>query len=111
VVKRQTAASRLGRAIGTIADWCRRHRHLPVSEQHQTLSQKLQGHYAYYGITGNSRALDCFQRRVGEVWRKWLSRRSWASRLPWDHFNRFLERFPLPKPVVVHSVYRRTAKP
>ena len=36
-----------------IAQWCRIHRHQPIAEQHRTLSQKLRGHYAYYGITGN----------------------------------------------------------
>jgi hypothetical protein len=53
VLKRQTAASRFTRALRTITQWCRLHRHEPISRQHQTLSQKLRGHFAYYGITGN----------------------------------------------------------
>ena len=60
VVKRKTAASRFTRAVRTVAPWCRNHRHRPIPEQHQTLCQKLRGHYAYYGITGNSN-------RVGPV--------------------------------------------
>ena len=54
VVKRKTAPSRFTRAVTRIAQWCRIHRHHPIAEQHQTLSQKLRGHFAYYGITGNS---------------------------------------------------------
>src|SRR5262249_40589365 len=54
VVKRQTATSRLSRALRSIAQWCRLHRHCPISEQQQTLSRKLRGHFAYYGITGNA---------------------------------------------------------
>lgn len=77
-----------------------------VDGQHRTLSQKLRGHYAYYGITGNIRALACFRHAVSKLWRKWLSRRSWAARLSWDHYVRMLEQFPLPPPIVVHSVYR-----
>jgi len=58
VVKRKTAGSRYRRALKRIADWCQRNRHLPIAEQHQTLGQKLRGHYAYYGgVMGNLRSL------------------------------------------------------
>ena len=109
VVKRKTARSRFTRAVRTIARWCRLNRHLPVSEQHQALSRKLRGHYAYYGITGNCESLLRFRHELTRAWRKWLSRRKRGSPLPWDHFNGLLERYRLPKAVVVHSVYRRGA--
>lgn len=108
-VKRRTAKDRLARAARKVAEWCRVHRHRPIGEQHATLSRKLSGHYGYYGITGNIRALERFHRLATRIWQKWLSRRSWASRLKWDQFDRMLERFPLPTPVVVHSVFRFAA--
>jgi RNA-directed DNA polymerase len=111
VVKRKTAASRFSRAIKKIAQWCRLNRHRPVVEQHRALSQKLRGHDAYYGITGNSRRLHGLRLVVARIWRKWLGRRSQAGRLCWDHFHRLLQRFPLPPPRVVHSVYRLAANP
>jgi group II intron reverse transcriptase/maturase len=46
VVKRKTAHGRLSRALKTIAQWCRLHRHQPIAEQHQTLAQALGGHFA-----------------------------------------------------------------
>jgi hypothetical protein len=46
VVKRKTAHGRLSRALRSIAQWCRLHRHAPLAEQHQTLVQKLRGHFA-----------------------------------------------------------------
>jgi RNA-directed DNA polymerase len=104
VVQRRTSSSRFSRALKTIAQWCRRHRHRPVAEQHQTLSQKLRGHDAYYGITGNYRALARLRYVVGRVWRKWLARRR-AGPLPWAAFGRLLQRYPLPAARVVHSVY------
>jgi group II intron reverse transcriptase/maturase len=103
-VKRQTARSRFRRAARTVAEWCRTSRHQPIPQQYATLSRKLSGHYGYYGITGNYRALERFYRVVCCLWRKWLSRRSRASRILWDQFNRLLERFPLPTPVLIHSV-------
>ena len=104
VVKQQTAASRLRRVIGTIADWCRRNGHRSLAEQHRELSQKLVGHYGYYGITGNANALVAVYNRVTDLWQRWLSRRSWAARLSWDRFKGLLGRFVLPGPRVVHSV-------
>jgi RNA-directed DNA polymerase len=106
VVKRRTAPSRLQRAIRRIADGCRFNRHRPLAEQHQTLWQKLRGHFAYYGITGNGGALHRFRDAVVRLWRKWLSRRSRGDPLSWDRFNLLLKRYPLPAAQVVHSVYR-----
>jgi RNA-directed DNA polymerase len=106
VVKRRTASGRLRRAIRRIADWCRFNRHRPIPEQHQTLWQKLRGHFAYYGITGNGGALHRFRDAVVRLWRTWLSRRSRGDPLPWDRFNLLLGRYPLPAALVVHSVYR-----
>jgi group II intron reverse transcriptase/maturase len=111
VVKRCTAASRLRRAIKTVASWCRFNRHRPLPEQHQTLWQKLRGHFAYYGITGNGGALHQFRDAVIRAWRKWLSRRSRGRRLSWAQVSRMLERYPLPPALVVHSVYRPVANP
>jgi len=106
VVKRKTAPSRFTRAIRAIAQWCRLHRHRPVAEQHQTLSQKLGGHFAYYGITGNSAALARLRCEVERIWRKWLSRRKRGQPMPWERFAKLLERYPLPAAVAVHSAYR-----
>jgi group II intron reverse transcriptase/maturase len=111
VVKRRTAGSRLRRAIRTVAQWCRFHRHRPVAEQHRTLSQKIRGHCAYYGITGNGGALHRFRDAVTRAWRKWLSRRTRGNPVSWDRVTRLLARFPLPAAVVVHSVYRAAANP
>ncbi|MEA1050628.1 hypothetical protein U5801_12545 [Lamprobacter modestohalophilus] len=74
-------------------------------EQQQVLSRKLRGHNAYYGITGNARALSRFRFEVQRHWRKWLNRRSHAARLNWSAFNRLLKRYPLPPARVVHSIY------
>ena len=106
VVKRKTAKDRYCRAVRRIGQWCRRYRHLPLAEQHSALSRKLQGHYGYYGITGNGQALGRFRHEVERVWRKWLDRRSNRAHMGWDRFGHLLRRYPLPPARVVHSVYR-----
>lgn len=105
VVQRKTAKSRLSRALRRVRQWCRAHRHDKVADQQRALSRKLRGHYAYYGITGNGKAISAFAYEVVCIWRKWLSRRSHAGRLTWEAFHRLLQRYPLPPARVVHSVY------
>ena len=106
VLKRQTAKGRLHRALTQVAQWCRRNRHQSIVEQQRSLNLKLRGHYGYYGITGNFRALARLQWGVQSVWCKWLNRRSQKSRMTWARFCALLKRYPLAPPRVVHSVYR-----
>jgi group II intron reverse transcriptase/maturase len=105
VVQRKTAKARFSRALRQIGHWCRRNRHLPVAEQQRALSRKLRGHDAYYGITGNARALARLRHEAKRRWHYWLNRRSHAARLNWKVFSRLLQRYPLPPARVVHSVY------
>jgi group II intron reverse transcriptase/maturase len=100
VVKRKTASDRLTRALHAVSAWCRKNRHLPVREQWKALRRKLTGHYGYYGITGNSRALQQFGFWAAGVWRKWLCRRSQRAYLSWEVFHRLLAQYPLPAPTI-----------
>jgi RNA-directed DNA polymerase len=106
VVRKKTSSSRFTRGLRAIACWCKLHRHWPVRKQHAMLTQKLRGHYAYYGVTGNMRALGRFLQAVRRVWQKWLKRRSQHHPMTWERFARLEKRYPLPPARVVHSVYR-----
>lgn len=102
VVWKRTAKDRFSRTLRRIAEWCRLHRHDDVEAQHRALIRKLRGHYSYFGITGNSRALARLWYETTKIWRKWLSRRSQKAFLNWEKMLRLLERFPLPPPRIVH---------
>jgi group II intron reverse transcriptase/maturase len=102
VVKQKTAKDRFSRTLRRFREWCRWHRHDPLKAQHLALEKKLEGHYAYYGITGNSLAIAKLFYAVKHVWRKALARRS-QQRLPWWKMQKLLERFPLPAPRIVHK--------
>jgi group II intron reverse transcriptase/maturase len=101
IVKQRTAKDRFSRALRRISEWCRWHRHDPLDEQHRSISKKLVGHYAYYGITSNFLAISKFQHEVKRTWRKALSRRSQQT-LPWRRMNQLVQRFPLPQPRIIH---------
>ncbi len=111
VVKRKTAKKRFSRAVKRVAEWCRRNRHLPIIVQQRLLARMLNGHCAYYGITGNSRALNRFRYQMERNWRKWLNRRSQRARMDWEKFRRLSMRYPLPPARAIHSRYPSVANP
>ncbi len=94
----KTRSARLRRSIQAVADWCRRHRHLPVKEQHAALTRRIQGHFNYFGISGNFRSLLLFAEETKRVWYKWLRRRSQQAHLTWEKYDELLQRLPLPRP-------------
>jgi len=103
VIKRRTARKKLRRSMLAISQWCRRNRHEPMAEQCKKLGQKLRGHYGYYGIVGNYPALRAVYQHTRQVWRKWLSRRSWRSYVTWERFLELEKIFVLPAPRIVHA--------
>jgi len=111
VVQRRTSRKSLRKSEAAVKAWLQRYRHSPVREQHAALTQKLRGHYAYFGLTGNGRALGVFRWAVSRLWHYWLNRRSQKPHMPWDRFNQLLVVYPLPPVRVVHSVFHRAASP
>jgi RNA-directed DNA polymerase len=111
VVKLKTAKDRFTRAVRSIDHWCRDNRHLPIQDQHKKLNEKLRGHYAYYGVTGNSAALARFLHEVGPRWRRWLNRRNNIRSMTWEKFLVILHRYPLAPNRAVRSTLRRAANP
>ncbi len=103
VVRQLTAKDRLARAKKAINQQCRKMRHWSVRDQHQKLCRMLKGHFAYFGISGNSKRLGGLLFKASYSWRKWLSRRSSKSNIPWAAFAEILKRFPLPQARIVHS--------
>lgn len=108
IIKRKTASKKLSRSLKAVGEWMCKHLHLPMREQWEKLQQKLQGHYGYYGITGNAACLEQFYDAVKRLWYKWLNRRSRRrGDMSWERFGKLLrDHLPLMKPRVVHSIYR-----
>lgn len=103
VVKKKTAGARLRRTLREIKEWGMRNRHRPMREQQRKLNQKLRGHDAYYGITGNHRMLSRLRWEVAKLWRKWLGRRNRSPAPNWEKFQGMLRVFPLEPARIVHS--------
>lgn len=78
-----------------------RRRHLPVPEQGRWLASVVRGHFAYYAVPGNSKALQTFRSQVARHWLRALRRRSQRHRLTWERMNRLVVRW-LPRAHILH---------
>jgi hypothetical protein len=103
MLRQVTAQSRFARAVAAVNDWCQKNRHWSLRDQHRHLSSMMRGHFAYYGVGGNSRRLRWFANQVGRLWRKWLSRRDRQGVVRWTRFNELLARHPLPSVKLLHG--------
>jgi group II intron reverse transcriptase/maturase len=101
----KTRSASLRRITGSVYDWCRRHRHLPVKVQHQALTRRIQGHFNYFGVSGNFRSLLLVHEQAKRSWYKWLCRRSQRTRLTWERFADLLRDFPLPRPRITVRIW------
>jgi RNA-directed DNA polymerase len=101
----KTRQARLRRAIVSVADWCRRHRHQPVGEQRAALTRRIAGHYNYFGVNGNIRSLRVLHHHAKRAWLKWLSRRGQSKPLTWARFADLLRDFPLPAPRICVQIW------
>lgn len=98
VVKRRTAPKKLRGAVARFTEWIRNHRHDNLDELMATLQLKLQGHWNYYGLTGNSKSLHQYWQQTTKLVFRWLNRRGQRRSYRWRTFGRLLDHFGIGHP-------------
>jgi hypothetical protein len=101
----KTRRASLRRAKTSIYNWCRRHRHLSIKDQHAALHRRLRGHFNYFGVSGNYNSMMRLAEDVKRSWYKWLRRRSQRTRLNWERFSDMLRWWPLPRPRITVRIW------
>jgi RNA-directed DNA polymerase len=101
----KTRRASLRGAKASIYDWCRRHRHLSIKDQHAALHRRLRGHFNYFGVSGNYKSMMRLVEATKRSWYKWLRRRSQRRRLNWERFNDMLRWWPLPRPRITVRIW------
>jgi len=102
-IKRRTARKKQLAKVQIIKDWIKKKRHLPKHDFFGTLKRKLVGHYNYYYVVGNSRAVWSFYSQVIEQTFKWLNRRSQRKSYNWETFRNVLSFMNVPVPRVTEK--------
>jgi RNA-directed DNA polymerase len=103
IVKHKTQSNRLTRKLTALRQEAWRLMHRPLAEQHRWYTSVLRGHYGYFGMPHNWRALNGFLRQVRRIWFNCLRRRSQKNRrMGWAWFEDLTSRLPLPRPRITH---------
>ena len=101
-VVRQTMAKKKRAKLAALAKELRRRMHHPIRETGPWLRSVLLGHYQYYGVPRNSRALSAFRHHLLMLWRRMLRRRSQKNhRITWSYMERLARKW-LPAPRIIH---------
>lgn len=102
----KTSHQRIRRSIKAMNNYLKRARNLLKQKViWEQLAVKLQGHYNYYGISGNYESIKQFYQRTILLTYKWLNRRSQKQSFNWINFCQYLNRYPLPKPRLMFQIY------
>src|ERR1700758_4253802 len=100
-LQRKTRRDRMRRKLGDIKAELLRRMHQPIPEQGKWLRQVVAGHFAYYAVPTNSRALSAFRHYVTDLWRRTLRRRSEKDGFTWDRMTKLVDDW-LPPPRILH---------
>ena len=98
MVGHKTEKSRFRRSVQSLRSLMREIRHYSLREQVEKINQVLRGHYAYYGMGGNSKSLFMIYRFAERYWHKMLCSQSQKSYITWARFNFLKQVFPLQRP-------------
>jgi RNA-directed DNA polymerase len=103
IVKHKTQSNRLTRKLTALRQEAWRLMHRPLAEQHRWYASVLRGHYGYFGMPHNWRALNGILEQVRRIWFNCLRRRSQKNRrMPWAWFDDVISCLPLPRPRITH---------
>ena len=104
-IGRKTISKRMSAKLKAYKQWIRANRTLPTVEIMRTTANKLRGHFAYYGISGNGKSISCYAYEVRMLLFKWLGRRGKRGSLNYEKFDLLLKRFPLPVPRIMVKLW------
>lgn len=102
----KTSSKKIKRSITQMNLWLKSVRNLwKIQRIWKLLASKLQGHYNYYGISGNFKSINQYYQRTIFLTHKWMNRRSQKKSFNWLEFSQYLEHYPLPRPKLLYQIY------
>jgi group II intron reverse transcriptase/maturase len=105
-MKRVTSGKRFRAKLADFKHWLKENRaKMTTRELWESACVKLRGHYAYYGVTDNSSGIARFDHEAKKLLCKWLNRRGSKRCLNWEKFVLMQQRFPLPQPRIMVTLF------
>lgn len=101
----KTRLVEFGRFVKEMNTYLRKARNKPRQTIWRMLSLKLQGHYNYYGLSGNFESINRYYKETCKMVFKWMNRRSQKKTWNYERFESYLITYPLLKPKLTYAVY------
>ena len=101
MVWRKTSKKRMNKRLKELRIELMKRRHRPIQETAEWLKSVLQGHYNYFGVSGNISSMSLFAYELNKAWYRSLCRRSQRKRLNWEKYAKYLSPL-LPNPKIMH---------
>jgi hypothetical protein len=99
-VRRRSSGQKIKASLQRMKDWLKKNRHQRLRELRIGLNQRLEGHYNYYGVIGNSSALRRYHASVQKLCYKWLNRRSQRRSYNWTGFAQLWQSLGISLPTI-----------
>jgi group II intron reverse transcriptase/maturase len=106
IVRIKTSRKKMSRSLVGMNRWLKSVRNLmPIQDIWKLLALKLQGHYNYYGVSGNFDGINRFYQKTVFLAFKWMNRRSQKKSWNWEGYRKYLTSYPLPRPKLTYAIY------
>jgi RNA-directed DNA polymerase len=100
-LQRKTRSDRMRAKLKDIKAQMRQRMHRSIPEQGKWLARIVSGHFEYFAVPTNFRALQTFRYRVTNLWRSTLRRRSQKDGYTWERVTKLAADY-LPRPNIRH---------
>lgn len=104
-MKRITARKKFTAKLKAFKEWLKVSRTMKTKSLLKLARAKLQGHFAYYGVTDNYRSINRFFHEVSRLLFKWLNRRGKRRCWNWERFKRAIVIPVLPTPRIMVCLF------
>jgi RNA-directed DNA polymerase len=106
VPKLKTERKRLRSKLIKVKEWTKQNRHkMKLIPLWKLFCRKLAGHCQYYGISHNYEEVSLFFYEATKIFFKWINRRSQKKSFTWDKFKSFMDKYPPPRPKIIHKLF------
>lgn len=100
-LQRKTRSDRMRAKLKDVKAQLRQRMHRPIPEQGKWLAPIVSGHFEYFAVPTNFRALQAFLYRVTDLWRRALRHRSQRDGYTWERIAKLASDY-LPRPRIRH---------
>lgn len=108
-VKVKTDAKKLHAKMAKATAWLKSVRHKPIGWIIDNINLSLRGHYQYYGVSDNIKAMSIFRAHIIRMLYKCLRSRGNRRPMTWERFFRILKYKPIINPKIHLRLYHDVA--